>query len=68
MIRLILVNIYSYDRFKTDKNFRLICRTKSRLRQALGRKMKSISFKEILGIDIDLYRKWIEVQFTPQMN
>ena len=30
--------------------------------------MKSTSTKEILGIDIDLYRKWLEFQFTPDMN
>ena len=30
--------------------------------------MKSSSTREILGIDIDLYRKWIEFQFTPEMN
>ena len=26
------------------------------------------STKEILGIDIDTYRKWIEWQMTPEMN
>ena len=31
-------------------------------------KSKSISTKEILGIDIDFYRKWIEFQFTPEMT
>ena len=30
--------------------------------------MKSISTKEILGIDINTYRRWIEYQFTPEMN
>ena len=29
---------------------------------------KQSSTKEILGIDIDLYRKWLEFQFTPEMN
>ena len=29
---------------------------------------KQSSMKEILGIDIDLYRKWLEFQFTPEMN
>ena len=30
--------------------------------------VKSSSTKDILGIDIDTYRKWIEWQFTPEMN
>ena len=29
---------------------------------------KQSSTKEILGIDIDTYRKWIEFKFTPEMN
>ena len=29
---------------------------------------KSLSTKEILGIDIDLHKKWIEFQMTPEMN
>ena len=31
-------------------------------------KLKSSSTNEILGIDIDTYRKWIEFQMTPEMN
>ena len=31
-------------------------------------KSKSSPTKDVLGIDIDLYRKWIEFQFTPDMN
>ena len=29
---------------------------------------KQSSTREILDIDIDLYRKWLEWQFTPEMN
>ena len=29
---------------------------------------KRSSTKEILGIDIDIYRKWIEYQMTPDMT
>ena len=60
--------IYSNNRYKTDISFRLVCRTRSRIRQDLRRKIKSISIKKNLGIDIDLYRKWVEFQFTPEMN
>ena len=30
--------------------------------------MKQSSTKEFLGIDVDLYIKWIEFQMTPEMN
>ena len=30
--------------------------------------MKSSSTREILGIDIETYRRWIEWQMTPEMN
>ena len=30
--------------------------------------IKQSTTKETLGIDIDLYRKWLEFQFTPEMN
>ena len=31
-------------------------------------KLKSSSTKEIFGRDVETYRKWIEWQFTPEMN
>ena len=33
-----------------------------------NRKTKSSSTIDILGMDIDLYRKWIKFQMTPEMN
>ena len=56
------------NRRKTDVNFRLICNTRRRIHHALKGKSKSSSTRDILGIDIDLYRKWIEYQMTPEMN
>ena len=62
--------IYEYrkNRRKTDVNFRLICNTRRRIHHALNGKSKSISTKEILGIDIETYKKWIEWQMTPDMT
>ena len=60
--------IYTNNRYKTDVNFRLICRTRSRINNSLKGMTKQSSTKEILGIDIDLYRKRLEFQFTPEMN
>ena len=60
--------IYSNDKYKSDINFRLICKTRSRIYKSLKGMTKQSSTKEILGIDIDAYRKWVEFQFTPEMN
>ena len=59
---------YSSNRYKTDINFQLIRIRRSRIYEALQRITKSSSSKEILGIDIETYRKWIEWQMTPEMN
>ena len=59
---------YLKNRIKTDVNFRLIRNTRRRVHHLLNGKSKSSSAKEILGIDSDSYRKWIEYQFTPAMN
>ena len=56
------------NRRKTDVNFRLICNTRRRIHHALNGKSKSISTKEILGIDIKTYKKRIEWQMTPDMT
>ena len=53
---------------KTDNNFRLICRTRSRIHQSSKNISKQSSTKEVLGIDVATYRKWIEWQMTPEMN
>ena len=59
---------YFENRRKTDVNFGLICNTRRRIHHALNRKSKSNSTKEILGIDEETYKKWLEFQFTPEMN
>ena len=56
--------IHSNNRYKTDNNFSLICKTRSRLQQALRGKVKSSSTIIILGIDNETYRNWIEYQMT----
>ena len=60
--------IYANNRYKTDINFRLICKTRSRIYKSLKGMTKQSSSINILGIDIDLYRKWLEFQITPEMN
>ena len=59
---------YEKNRYRTDINYRLIKNTRRRIHHALNGKSKSSSTKDILGIDIDTYRKWIEFQMTPEMN
>ena len=61
-------NIYLKSKRETDINFRLISNTRNRIYKSLKGVRKQSSTKEILGIDIDLYRKWLKFQFTPEMN
>ena len=60
--------IYSNNKCKSDFNFQLIRKTRRRIYKPLNGMTKQSSPKEILGIDRDLYRKWLEFQFTPEMN
>ena len=53
---------------ETDVKFRLITNTRNRIYKSLKSMTKQSSTKEILGIVIDTYRKWIEWQMTPEMN
>ena len=60
--------IYLKNKYKTDINFRLICKTRNRIQQALRGKNKSSSTLNILGIDINTYKRSIEFQMTPDMT
>ena len=62
------MNEYNKNRVKTDVIFRLIRNKRRRIDHALNGKLKSSSTRDFLGVDIDLYRKWIEWQFTPEMT
>ena len=62
------MNEYVKNRIKTDVNFRLLRNTRRRIHQALQGKTKSSSTEDNLGIDFDLYRKWVEYQMTPEKN
>ena len=56
------------NRIKTDVNFRSIRNTRRRIHQSLHGKTKFSSTKDILGIDFDTFKKWLEFQFTPETN
>ena len=68
----ICMNKYTNDnienRMKTNVSFRLIRNTRQRIHHALNGKSKSTSTLNILGIDLETCRKWIEWQFPPDMN
>ena len=61
-------SIYLKNKRETDVKFRLISNTRSRIYKCLKGMTKQSSTKDILGIDIDTYKKWLEFQFTPEMN
>ena len=60
-------NIYLKNKRKTDVNFRLISNTRNRIYKSLKGMTKQSSSRDLLGIDIDIYKKWLEFQFTPGM-
>ena len=51
-----------------DVNYRLNNITRRRIHRALKGKSESSSTIDILGIDINIYKRWIEFQMTPEMN
>ena len=55
-------------RRECDKNHRLIVNTRNKSYKALKGMTKQSTSRDILGRDIDKYRKWIEYQFSPEMN
>ena len=61
-------NRYLKNKRETDVNFQLISNTRNRIYESLKGMIKQSSTKEILGIDIDSYKKWIEFQITSEMN
>ena len=60
MIRLLLVKRFTLIIDNSDIKFHLIHLPRCRIRRALNRKLKPFGTVEILGIDIDTYKKWIE--------
>ena len=64
---MLLQKFFLKNSYRKDINFRLVCKTRSRIRQVLIGNEKT-STKDVLGIDIDTYKKWSEFQFTPDMN
>ena len=67
---MIIKNQTKYEKkiINTDTKYRLVKNTRRKIQKALNGELKSSSTKEVLAIDIDLYRKWIEWQMTPEMN
>ena len=62
-------NLYIKSRIKADVNFRLVRNTRRIIHHALrGNSKSSSTTTELLGVDINTYRKWIEYQFTPETN
>ena len=59
---------YMKNRMKTDVGFRLVRNRGPGIHHALNGKTKPSSPLDILGVDIETYRKWIVYQFTPEMN
>ena len=61
-------NTYLKNKRETDVNFRLISKTRNRIYKSSKCMTKSSSAKDILGIDIETYKRRIKFQMTPEMN
>ena len=59
---------YLKNGIKTDVSFRLIGNTGRRIHNALTGTSKSSSKLDLLGIDVETYRKWIDWLFIPERN
>ena len=59
---------YKRNRYKNNENARLIQNLRTRIYKTLNGKSKSVHAKEILGIDIETYKRWIKYQMTEEMN
>lgn len=57
---------YVRERRKNDRQYRLLCNLRSRVMCAV--KNRSESTKSLLGCSIPEFEKYIESQFTPEMN
>ena len=61
-------NTYLKNKRETDVNFRLISNTRNRIYISLKGMAKRSSTKEILGMGVDFYKKWLEFHITPEMD
>ena len=61
-------NKYPKNKRETDVNFRLISNTRNRIYKSLKGLTKHSSCRDILGKHFNHYKKWIEFEFTPEMN
>ena len=62
------INEYCRNRINNNTNTKLARNTRARINTALKGKSKSFKTMEILGIDVENYKKWLLFQMTPEMN
>ena len=68
MIKLKKEETYILKTNEKHVNFRLISNTRNRIYKSLKSLTKQSSSRDLLGIDIETYRRWIVWQMTPEMN
>ena len=59
---------YGKEEKKTEVNYRFIKITRCRINHAFNGKFKSFFTKDIFGLDIDTFKKWIDIQMTRDLN
>ena len=61
-------NINERKSREIDNSHRLIVNTRNRIYKSSKSMSKQPSTEDILGKDVDTFKKWIGNQFTPEMN
>src|ERR1043165_3992977 len=61
-------NVYSKARRQYDPEFKLLKNLRSRLWEALKGKSKSQTTRQVIGVDIEIFRKWIYFQLEEGMT
>ena len=61
-------NAYSKARKQYDPEFKLLTNMRARLGEALKGKSKSQTTRQLIGVDFEIFTKWIEFQFEEGMT
>src|ERR1043165_8176236 len=59
---------YSIARRKNDPEFKLVGNLRTRLGQAIKGKLKSQTTQQLIGVDFEMFTKWIDFQLEEGMT
>jgi hypothetical protein len=56
------------ERYKSDIDYKLVCNIRSRIWHAIKGHIKGLNIRELLGVDIEVYKKYLEGLFQEGMS